>query len=82
MAIKTPRSPETSSTPNAPAETACHGCLHVVATPIGNLEDISMRALRILKESDVIACEDTRQTLKLLSHFDIHTKLVSYHEHN
>lgn len=58
-----------------------HG-LYVVSTPIGNLEDITLRALRVLKEVSVIACEDTRQTQKLLNHFEIHTKTISYHEHN
>lgn len=57
-------------------------CLYLVATPIGNLEDMTVRALRILKEVDVIAAEDTRNTKKLCNYFEINTPLVSYHEHN
>ncbi len=56
--------------------------LYLVATPIGNLEDVTLRALRVLKESDVIACEDTRQTQKLLNHYAISARTTSYHEHN
>lgn len=58
------------------------GILYLVATPIGNLEDMTFRGVRILKEVDLIAAEDTRNSIKLLNHFDIHTEMTSYHEFN
>lgn len=61
---------------------ALQGVLYLCATPIGNLEDITFRAIRVLKEANLIAAEDTRHTRKLLNHYEIHTATVSYHEHN
>src|SRR5512143_1465866 len=58
------------------------GKLLVVGTPIGNLEDITLRAVRMLKEADLIACEDTRRTQRRLNHYRVKTETVSYHEHN
>lgn len=62
--------------------TSHEGILYLVGTPIGNLEDITVRSLNTLREADVIACEDTRQTRKLLNHFQIEKRTISYHEHN
>ena len=58
------------------------GTLYLCATPIGNLEDMTYRVVRTLNEVDVIAAEDTRNSIKLLNHFDIHTPMTSYHEYN
>jgi 16S rRNA (cytidine1402-2'-O)-methyltransferase len=68
--------------PAKPALGPVSGTLYVVATPIGNLEDLTLRALRVLREVDLIACEDTRRTRALLAHFDVHVPTLSYYEHN
>jgi len=62
--------------------TKSKGTLYLCATPIGNLEDLTPRALRMLREADIIAAEDTRHTRQLMTHFDLHGHLISYHEHN
>src|SRR3984885_13908804 len=74
--------PEVMRRPDQESALGPGPALYLVATPIGNLQDITLRALRVLKEVEVIACEDTRHTQKLLNHYGIPTRTVSYHEHN
>lgn len=76
------RFPRVPDSPPPPAAPPSAGALYLVSTPIGNLEDITLRALRVLAEVALIAAEDTRRTAKLLSHYGIHTTTTSFHEHN
>ncbi|MBI4460316.1 MAG: 16S rRNA (cytidine(1402)-2'-O)-methyltransferase [Acidobacteria bacterium] len=80
MSPKNPKSKSIAEIRGFPQQSL--GTLYLVGTPIGNLEDLTLRALRILREVDLVACEDTRQTQKLLNHFQIEKHTTSYHEHN